>query len=259
MLQDLLQERQSLTSDSDQITKNVALFNAIRKKPNEISEEARRKKVEKYLNEGADINAQDKNDQENTVLHIAVKKDYPEIVKMLLEKEAKISILNSDGKSPLDLALEQNNRNLIQILTENIHVPADDSGICDLPSMPQSLQIKRSVEDTGSEVKKNKLDEPQSSSTVGTSSIFGKRKLSSSDNGNNSISPIKKSDTFAAYEPSEYSSSIGLKSSFFHGTIYQLKLLILFLQRGLHQGYSFRLATEMDAAEKFDDLAQGVK
>uniref|UniRef100_A0A914DNI0 Uncharacterized protein n=1 Tax=Acrobeloides nanus TaxID=290746 RepID=A0A914DNI0_9BILA len=73
---------------------------------------------------------------------------------MLLEKEAKISILNSDEKSPLDLAQEQNNQNLIQILTESIHVPADDSGICDLPSMPQSLQIKRSAEDSGSEVKK---------------------------------------------------------------------------------------------------------
>ena len=72
------------------------------------------------------------------------------------------------------------------------------------------------------------------------------------------IPSIKKPDTFAANESSEYSSSIGLKSSL-HGDIYQLKLLILFLQRGLDQGYSFRLATEMDAAEKFDDLAQGVQ
>uniref|UniRef100_A0A914DL49 Uncharacterized protein n=1 Tax=Acrobeloides nanus TaxID=290746 RepID=A0A914DL49_9BILA len=160
---------------------------------------------------------------------------------MLLEKEAKTSILNSDGKSPLDLAQEQNNRNLIQILTESIHVPADDSGIFDLSSMSQSLQIKRSAEDTGSEVKKRK------------------RKLSPS-HGNSSIPPIKQSDTFAVNEPrDEYLSSIGLKSSFLHGTTYQLKLLILFLQRGLHQGYSFRLATKMDAAEKFDDLAQGVK
>ncbi len=45
----------------------------------------------------------------------------------------------------------------------------------------------------------------------------------------------------------------GLKLSL-HGTVYQLKLLMLFLKRGLDNGYSFLLATEMDAAEKFDDV-----
>lgn len=45
----------------------------------------------------------------------------------------------------------------------------------------------------------------------------------------------------------------GVKSAL-HGTIYQLNLLMLFLRRGLHKGYRFRLATEMNAAEKFDDL-----
>lgn len=39
-----------------------------------------------------------------------------------------------------------------------------------------------------------------------------------------------------------------------HGTIYQLKLLMLFLKRGLDKKYSFWLATEMDAAGKFDDV-----
>jgi ankyrin repeat protein len=50
----------------------------------------------------------------------------------------------------------------------------------------------------------------------------------------------------------EYKAS-GLKNTL-HGDIYQLKLLMLFLERGLSKGYSFRLATEMDDAEKFDDL-----
>ncbi|WP_339045373.1 ankyrin repeat domain-containing protein [Candidatus Mesenet endosymbiont of Agriotes lineatus] len=45
----------------------------------------------------------------------------------------------------------------------------------------------------------------------------------------------------------------GLKHSL-HGNIYQLKLLMLFLNRGLKEGYDFRLATEWDDAEKFDDL-----
>lgn len=43
-------------------------------------------------------------------------------------------------------------------------------------------------------------------------------------------------------------------TSAIHGNIYQLKLLMLFLFRGLKKEYSFLLATEMIAAEKFDDL-----
>ncbi|XP_065208165.1 uncharacterized protein LOC135836988 [Planococcus citri] len=42
-----------------------------------------------------------------------------------------------------------------------------------------------------------------------------------------------------------------------HGVVYQLKLLTLFLVRGLKKGYSFTLATEMVSAEKFDDVVFG--
>lgn len=45
----------------------------------------------------------------------------------------------------------------------------------------------------------------------------------------------------------------GIKSTL-HGTIYQLKILMLFLKKGVDKGYQFSLATEMDKAEKFDDL-----
>ena len=39
-----------------------------------------------------------------------------------------------------------------------------------------------------------------------------------------------------------------------HGNIYQLKLLMLFLWRGVSHQYSFRLGTEIKEANKFDDL-----
>jgi hypothetical protein len=52
--------------------------------------------------------------------------------------------------------------------------------------------------------------------------------------------------------PLHYKAS-GLKHTL-HGVIYQLKLLMLFLKRGFDNGYTFRLATEMDDAEKFDDV-----
>ncbi|MFI4954639.1 MAG: NACHT domain-containing protein, partial [Gammaproteobacteria bacterium] len=55
----------------------------------------------------------------------------------------------------------------------------------------------------------------------------------------------------------------GLKNTL-HGNVFQLMLLMLFLKRGLGNGYSFRLATEMKTAEKFDDVVfeyteEGVK
>lgn len=39
-----------------------------------------------------------------------------------------------------------------------------------------------------------------------------------------------------------------------HGFIYQLKLLMLFLHRGIKHEYDFVLRTEMKAAGSFDDL-----
>ena len=39
-----------------------------------------------------------------------------------------------------------------------------------------------------------------------------------------------------------------------HGNIYQLKILMLFLWRGISQQFSFRLGTEIKEANKFDDL-----
>uniref|UniRef100_A0AC35F8K5 Uncharacterized protein n=1 Tax=Panagrolaimus sp. PS1159 TaxID=55785 RepID=A0AC35F8K5_9BILA len=39
-----------------------------------------------------------------------------------------------------------------------------------------------------------------------------------------------------------------------HGSQYQMKLLLLFLWRGIKDGCKFKLGTEIKAAEKFDDL-----
>lgn len=58
--------------------------------------------------------------------------------------------------------------------------------------------------------------------------------------------------TFSLSSTDNYPAA-GLKSTL-HGDIYQLKILMLFLYRGYQKRYSFRLATEMKAAEKFDDL-----
>ena len=51
---------------------------------------------------------------------------------------------------------------------------------------------------------------------------------------------------------SDYAAS-GLKNTT-HGVIYQVKLLLLFLKRGFDRKYLFKLATDLDAGEKFDDV-----
>src|SRR5690349_15299838 len=97
--------------------KDAKLFSSICTKPNELSEDAICMNIKKCLQDGANINAQDKNDQDNTILHTAVTNNYQQIVRFLLEEGAKINIPNSVGKSPLDLAQDQQNQNLIKILT----------------------------------------------------------------------------------------------------------------------------------------------
>lgn len=52
---------------------------------------------------------------------------------------------------------------------------------------------------------------------------------------------------------SDYYSASGLKN-LLHSVAYQLQLLMLTAIRCHERGYSFRMATEMDEAEKFDDL-----
>ncbi len=115
---------QGQDSVRNQVTSNAALFSAIRKKPKLISEDARCKKVEKCLREGANINAQDKNDQDNTALHMAVRRNYREIVQLLLSEGAKVNILNSEGKSPLDLAQDQQDQNLSSYI---LHLKTDQN------------------------------------------------------------------------------------------------------------------------------------
>lgn len=69
-------------------------------------------------------------------------------------------------------------------------------------------------------------------------------------NSANTNDRVKKHKQFEG----DYKSDSALRNAL-HGTIFQLKLLMLFIKRGLSKGYPyFQMATEMDAAMKFDDL-----
>jgi hypothetical protein len=70
----------------------------------------------------------------------------------------------------------------------------------------------------------------------------------STGSANNCITPGNASTT------ENLSESCGLKNTL-HGNVFQLKLLILFLIRGINAGYQFRLGTEIPGmGGKFDDL-----
>jgi len=76
---------------------------------------------------------------------------------------------------------------------------------------------------------------------------------STSDRNDISLNPPSKRPKVSInYKDTEYPSS-GLRDSI-HGVLYQLNLLILFSKRAHDKGFSFRLATEMNSAVKFDDL-----
>ncbi|XP_035444343.2 uncharacterized protein LOC118272107 [Spodoptera frugiperda] len=80
---------------------NSLLFTSILKKK---TPEEKIKKIKKYLELGADINAIEGNYKDNTPLHLAVIKEEPEIVEFLLQNGAQYKKKNYDGKSALDLA-----------------------------------------------------------------------------------------------------------------------------------------------------------
>lgn len=68
----------------------------------------------KLLRFGVNINAVKKNT--NTALHIAVKKNLVEMVRILLQAGANLKIVNNEGISPLDIAISSESTSLKQII-----------------------------------------------------------------------------------------------------------------------------------------------
>jgi ankyrin repeat protein len=78
---------------------------------------ARRDKIEKALEAGADINH--RGPSLNTALHRATDNSHDEIIKLLLEKGANIDCQNETGKTPLMKACFYNHMSCIRLLIES--------------------------------------------------------------------------------------------------------------------------------------------
>lgn len=209
-----------------------------------IQEGEKLKKIEQLVAEGANVNFVDTNRISDTPLHIAVREKHVEIVKFLIEKGAKLNIKNSRGKTPLDIAERIGLKEIITILKD-----ANNQASEGLKNSPTNNEAKRASTGNSPPTKKNK----PSSIERGASGAPQQKRRSNVD-ARGVIRPSRsRISVIANYEQNPNYAASGLKNTL-HGNIYQLKLLMLFLKRGLNKNYSFLLATEMDAAEKFDDL-----
>ena len=103
-------------SNSEHIEVKAETFCVIRKR--NISTQEKLHEVQKLLekNPTHDINAQDGNDNWNTALHLAVKRNDLEVLKFLLSQGADTTVENGDGKTPLNLAEERNHTKIIDAL-----------------------------------------------------------------------------------------------------------------------------------------------
>ena len=61
------------------------------------------------VNQGADVGAKDQDN--NTALHVAAKQDLVQVVVVLLDNlsNSEVSMVNKDGLTPLQVALNENN------------------------------------------------------------------------------------------------------------------------------------------------------
>ncbi|MCL2888535.1 MAG: DUF3137 domain-containing protein [Elusimicrobia bacterium] len=72
--------------------------------------------VRTLLEQGYDINCQ-LPENGNTPLHLAVWNDYADMARMLVaQRDVDLNMPNDDGKTPLDLAFEKNNQDMIDLL-----------------------------------------------------------------------------------------------------------------------------------------------
>ena len=133
--------------NSEEIEINAELFSVMRKRNTSTKEKLQG--VQKLLgkNPQPDINAQDGNDNWNTVLHLAIKRNELEVVNFLLTQGADTTVENGDGKTPLNLAEERNHAEIIDTLKSSISQvacpPSDTDRLASQNSQPVAVNLNK--------------------------------------------------------------------------------------------------------------------
>jgi hypothetical protein len=96
------------SSDSDdQIGKNQKLIKLVRKTKTDLVQ------IEKLLGKGTNVNFKDANRSNKTPLHFAASRGATELVKLLLANNADRTLSNDQGKTPFDVAANEEIRKLL--------------------------------------------------------------------------------------------------------------------------------------------------
>ncbi|XP_024879170.1 uncharacterized protein LOC112466062 [Temnothorax curvispinosus] len=212
------EQRSSDFSDyDDELTPEEELIYTIKSSD---SEEEKLTKIKKLFEKKPkpNINFQDKNN--DTPLHIAVRKKELKVIESLVKNGAKNDIKNNRDKSPLDIANRLNRQTIIQIL----ETPLDSKPQQHKKPLNKQFEYKGGQQPSGHPVSITARQQEQSQYRNKNTNVDSQNTLRKErDHG-------------------------------LHGNMYQLKLLMLFLHRGVSHEYSFRLSTEIKEAKKFDDL-----
>ncbi|KAL3283635.1 hypothetical protein HHI36_006774 [Cryptolaemus montrouzieri] len=179
------------------------------------SEEVKLEKIKKLFKMEDKPDINFQNEYKQTPLHLAVQKKELKVIELLLNHGANINIKNDQNMSPLDAAKLLNNTDIVNLLQSHIE-----------QSYHQSMKEQNQPQINVTCISHQNMD---STHSVTNFEIQGC------------------SDSNAIKKQKKQVPSI-------HGFIYQLKLLVLFLYQGVNQELSFRLGTEIEEAQKFDDL-----
>lgn len=148
--------------------------------------------------------------------------------------------LNDNGNTVLHVAALKGHLDVIELLLKNGANPDTKNKAGETPLDLLNLAYNHSVPNRQAIIQLLQ-NPPSANKRPHTNPDLPAKRIKS---GPTVSDPSRREETYPAS---------GLKNSL-HGVYYQLRLLMLFFKRGLDKGYDFSLATEWDAAEKFDDL-----
>ncbi|KAJ8712505.1 hypothetical protein PYW07_005347 [Mythimna separata] len=240
-----MQHKNNGSELEDKLLYNSLLFiNILKNRP----PEDKIKKIKKYLDLGADINATDANYNNNTPLHIAVMKEEPEVVSFLLERCALVDIKNRDNQTALDVAhlsdKSDNNRKNITTILQAINYK-------NMPQLSDQREINTNEEIHTPVNSTAILEDPKILKRFVSCDI--ENKLHSIGDVNNPMknTRIKKSKGNKIMHYQKRTGTSGLS-----GQLYETKLLSLILFRALyvHEVKPFSLATNVESMGAFDDI-----
>ncbi|KAL1492870.1 hypothetical protein ABEB36_011047 [Hypothenemus hampei] len=123
----------------------------------------------------------------------------------------------------------------------------------EVADIPESMMQKQTNLEEAQQLNGIEQDIQQSSAKLSSIKLFPrKRKASFHNYAENNLKSESPESRLTDLKKETYHKG-GLVHSL-HGNIYQLKLQMLFLKRALDKGYEFNLGTEVEDAEKFDDV-----